>query len=208
MDFFTLACEKASRAMTVRSTVNFRLLLLWVSLTVASAVQAEDRAVFEIKRAAFELDGTLLMLDARIDIELPEYIEMAVDQGFAVPVSFDVEIMQAREYWFDRKIVSLKQQYILHFLPMLNSYVITDINRSSRTYFDSREEAVSSLQSVSDYPMFDIGNIDAGLKVYARMRFGLNSDELPLPLKSSSLWANDWDLQSDWFSWDLDRVGR
>ena len=187
---------------------NLRLLLLWVSLTFVGAVQAEDNPVFEIKRAEFKLDGSLLVLDARIGIELPDYIEMAVDQGFAVPVSFDVEIMQARKYWFDRKIVSLKQQYILHFLPMLNSYVVADINSSSRTYFDSREEAVRSLQYISGYSMFDIGNIDAGLNVYARMRFGLNIDELPLPLKSSSLWANDWDLQSDWFSWDMDGVGR
>ena len=187
---------------------NLRLLLTWVSLTLATAVLGEDTPVFEIKRAEFELDGSLLVLDALIDIELPEYIEMAVDQGFAVPMNFDVEIRQARDYWFDRKIVSLKQQYLFHFLPMLDSYVVTDINRSSRTYFDSREEAVSSLEQISQYSMFDIDNIDAGLQVYARMRFGLDSDELPLPLKSSSLWANDWDLQSDWFSWNFDRIDR
>ena len=192
----------------MRAIINFRFLLLWSSLTFAAAVQAEDTPVFEIKRAEFELDGSQLVLDARIDIELPGYIEMAIDQGFAVPVSFDVDIMQDRKYWFDRKIVSIKQQYILHFLPMLSSYVVTNINSGTRTYFDSREEAVRSLEDISQYAMFDIGNIDAGLKVYARMRFGLNSDELPLPLKSSSLWANDWDLQSDWFSWGLDRVGR
>lgn len=194
--------------MTVESTFKLRLFLLWFSLTFVSAAQAEDHAVFEIKRAEFELDGSLLLLDALVNIELPNYIKMAVDQGFAVPLSFDVEIMQDRKYWFDRKIVSLKQQYILHFLPMLSSYVVSDINRGSRTYFDTREEAVRSLRYIWQYPMFDIGNIDAGLKVYARMRFGLNSDELPLPLKSSSLWANDWDLQSDWFSWDMDGVGR
>ena len=187
---------------------NLRLMLLLVSLTLATAVQGEDTPVFEIKHAEFDLDGSMLFLDARIAIELPEYIEIAVDQGFAVPMSFEVEILQDRKYWFDRNIVSLKQQYMLHFLPMLDAYVITDVNRSSRTYFDSREQAVRSLRRISQYSMFDIGNIDAGLTVYARMRFGVDSDELPLPLKSSSLWANDWDLQSDWFNWDFDRACR
>lgn len=184
------------------------LLVLGVSLTTSTTVLGEDTPVFEIERAEFQLDGSLLILEARIQIELPKYIEMAVDQGFAVPMSFEVEILQDRKYWFDRKIVSLKQQYLLHFLPMLDVYVITDINRGSRDYFDSREQAVSSLQQISQYSMFDIGNINANLKVYARMRFGLDSDELPLPLKSSSFWANDWDLQSEWFNWNLDRVKR
>lgn len=192
----------------MRSKANLRLMLLLVSLTLVTAVQGEDTPVFEIKRAEFDLDGSMLFLDARIAIELPEYIEIAVDQGFAVPMSFEVDIRQDRKYWFDRSIVSLKQQYLLHFLPMLDAYVITDVNRSSRTYFDSREQAVRSLRRISQYSMFDIGNIDAGLKVYARMRFGVDGDELPLPLKSSSLWANDWDLQSDWFDWDFDRAGR
>ena len=34
---------------------------------------------------------------------------------------------------------------------------------------------------------------------------GIDSDELPLPLKSSSLWDNDWDLKSDWYEWEVIR---
>lgn len=178
----------------------------WVSLMASTTVLSQETAVFKVEAAEFRLDKGLLILQARINIMLPEYIEIAVDQGFAVPMSFEVEIREDRKYWFDRKIVSLKQQYLLHYLPMLNAYVISDINQGSRAYFDSREEAINSLQRIYNYPMFDIGNIGASLVVYARMRFGIDSDELPLPLKSSSLWANDWDLQSEWFNWEIDRT--
>ncbi|MCP4432828.1 MAG: DUF4390 domain-containing protein [Gammaproteobacteria bacterium] len=191
--------------MRLKGTMRI-LLLCWISITVITPVLGEDTPVFQIGQAEFQLIDSLLILESRIDIELPEYIEIAVDQGFAVPVSFEVEILEDRKYWLDKKIVSLKQQYLLHYLPMLNSYVVSDINRGTRAYFDSRQDAVNSLQQISQYPMFDIGNISADLKVYARMRFGLDSDELPLPLKSSSLWANDWDLQSEWFSWEIDRI--
>lgn len=154
----------------------------------------------------FGLEDTLLVLDAQIGIELPGYIAIAIDQGFAVPMSFEVEILESRKYWLDRKIISLKQQYLLHYLPMLDAYVVSDVNQGQRAYFENRDDAVNSMQAVSQYPMLDIGNFNAELNVYARMRFGLDSDELPLPLKSSSLWHNDWDLQSDWFSWELDRA--
>lgn len=166
---------------------------------------AEERPVFEVQKARFVLQETLLLLDSTISIELPEYISIAIDQGFAVPLSFEVEILEVKKYWFDRKIISLKQQYLLHYLPMLNSYVVSDLNNSQRNYFDSRKEAVNSLKVIYRYPMLDIGNISRDLKVYAQMRFGLDIEELPLPLKSSSLWDNDWSLQSEWFHWSIDR---
>jgi len=152
-------------------------------------VAAEDTPVFEIESASFELDESLLLLDSIIAIELPDYITIAIDQGFAVPLSFEVEIRETRKYWFDKKNVSLKQQYLLHFLPMLNSYVVSDINAGQRYYSDNRDEAIKSLQMVYRYPMFDINNINQDLQVYARMRFGLDIDELPLPLKSAATTA-------------------
>ena len=179
---------------------------LMLSVIFAMPVWSEENPVFNVRHAVFELDDTILMLNARIDIELPDYMAMAIDQGFAVPMSFEVEILESRKYWLDRKIVSLKQQYLLHYLPMLDAYVVSDVNQEQRAYFDSREDAVLSLQNIAQYPMLDIGNINAELEVYARMRFGLDSDELPVPLKSSSLWDNDWDLQSEWFSLEIGRA--
>jgi hypothetical protein len=53
--------------------------------------------------------------------------------------------------------------------------------------------------------LFDITNINQSEPVYARLRVGIDVDELPLPLKSSSLWDNDWGLQSDWFEWEINQ---
>jgi len=180
--------------------------MLMVLLFIALPGQADEKPVFEVRDAKFNLQDTLLLLDSTLSIELPDYIAMAVDQGFAVPLSFEVEFLETRKYWFDKKVVSLKQQYLLHYLPMLDAYVIADINRGQRHYFDDRDQAVNSLKAINQYPMLDIGNIDVDLDIYARLRFGLDVDELPLPLKSSSLWDNDWDLQSEWYDWQFDWV--
>lgn len=174
-------------------------------MLLALPVRAEEKPVFEVQEAKFNLEETLLLLDSTISIELPDYISIAIDQGFAVPLSFEVEFLETKRYWFDRKIVSLKQQYLLHYLPMLDSYVVSDINTSQRHYFDNQKEAINSLKVIYRYPMLDIGNIGPNLPVYARIRFGLDVEELPLPLKSSSLWDNDWGLRSDWFLWGIDR---
>ncbi len=180
--------------------------LILVLLPGAPATaQASDP--FVIERAEFTIDENLLRLDLVVESELPGYITIAIDQGFAVPMMFEVEIRAVKHYWFDDKVVSLKQQYLLHHQPMLDSFVVFDINSSERHYFDSRKAAVHFAEVVYNYPMLDFDNLTPDRNYYARVRFGIDTDELPLPLKSSSLWDNDWDLTSDWYEWEVTRPG-
>lgn len=167
---------------------------------------AENGVAFQIQSADFSLNETMLELNSEIEIELPAYISVAIEQGFAVPLMFEVEIYALKKYWPDEKIVALKQQFQLHYLPMLSSYVISDLNAGQRYYFDRLNQAVGYLEVVYNYPMLDINNISDNRSFYARMRFGIDNDELPLPLKSSYLWDNDWGLRSDWYEWDIEKA--
>lgn len=189
------------RAFTGRQHLTWLMLLM---LTVGVSV-ADDTEPFVVRSAEFNLDQSLLLLDMIVDSEIPDYISIAIDQGFSVPIMFEVEIKASKRYWFDDRVVSLKQQYLLHYQPMLDSYVVFDVNNSERRYFDNRRSAVRFIEVVYNYPMLNIRNLAPDRKYYARVRFGIDSDELPLPLKSSSLWDNDWELKSDWYEWDLQR---
>ncbi len=180
---------------------NLQVILFGFLISAGSIAQGESS--FNVKSASFTMQDGLLLLNSTIEIELPQYINKAIDQGFAVPLMFEVEVLEYSPYWFDKKLLSLKQQYQLHFLPMLSSYAIFDVNANERLYFNSRQQALRHLKVVYAYPMFDISNINQSGLAYVRIRSGIDVDELPLPLKSSSLWDNDWELESDWFEWDI-----
>lgn len=181
-----------------------RIFLIGCLMSLTSVpVFARDGDAFHIDRAGLSLDQSLLRLDLIVDSELPDYIVIALDQGFAVPLMFEFEIRARQAYWFDDRVVSLKQQYLLHYQPMLDSYVVLDVNASERHYFGERKAAVHFVEVVYNYPMLDINNLAPNQEYYARVRFGVDTDELPQPLKSSSLWDNDWNLQSDWFEWEV-----
>jgi hypothetical protein len=176
------------------------LLLLSINCGLSQAQQVEP---FVIERAEFDLDKSMLLLDLAVDSQIPEYITIAIVQGFPVPIMFEVEIRAYKRYWFDDPVVSLKQQYLLHYQPMLDSYVVFDVNSSERRYFDSLQMAVRSMEVVYNYPMLDIKNLASDRDYYARARFGIDADELPLPLQSSWPWDDDWDLVSDWYEWPV-----
>jgi hypothetical protein len=194
--------------MAARPGRQFSMHQALLLLVLASgASPAQDVEPFVVERAEFNLDQSLMLLDLVVDSEIPDYISIALDQGFSVPLMFEIEILANKNYWFDDPVVSLKQQYRLHYQPMLDSYVVFDVNNSERRYFDSRQAAVRFIEVVYNYPMLNIKNLAPGRDYYARVRFGIDSDELPLPLKSSSLWDNDWDLTSDWYEWDVQAPG-
>jgi hypothetical protein len=181
------------------------VVLALAMLVVVTASLADDDDPFVVKRAEFNLDESLLMLDLVVDSHIPDFISIAIDQGFAVPLMFEIEIRSEKPYWFDDKVVSLKQQYMLHYQPMLDSFVVLNVNTAERHYFDERKAAVQFIELVYNYPMLDINNLAADKNYYARVRFGIDSDELPLPLQSSWFWDSDWDLQSEWYEWEVRR---
>jgi len=178
---------------------------LILMLVLCAPVVTADRDPFIVRHASFSFNQTMLQLDLVVDSEIPDYIAIAIDQGFAVPLMFEFEIRATKTYWFDEKIVSLKQKYLLHYLPMLGSFAVLDVNTGERRYFENRKAAVRYMEVVYNYPMLDINNLVTGREYYARVRFGIDTDELPVPLKSSSLWDNDWNLQSDWYKWKVHR---
>ena len=190
----------------IRAFLGKRRLIWLTLLMLAGGVSgADDNEPFVVRSANFNLDQSVLLLDLVVDSDIPDFISIAIDQGFSVPIMFEVEILASKKYWFDERIVSLKQQYLMHYQPMLDSYVVFDVNGSERRYFDNRRSAVRFIEVVYNYPMLNIRNLTPDREYYARVRFGIDADELPLPLQSNSFWDSDWDLQSDWYEWDLQR---
>jgi len=185
---------------------SFQMAMLLLMLASAASL-AQEVEPFVVQRAQFSLDQSMMLLEMVVESEIPDYISIALDQGFSVPIMFEIEILASKRYWLDDRVVSLKQQYRLHYQPMLNSYVVFDVNNSERRYFDNRQAAVQFIEVVYNYPMLNIKNLTPDRNYYARVRFGIDSNELPLPLKSSSLWDNDWDLTSDWYVWDVQGPG-
>ncbi len=182
--------------------IRFVGVTVWLLFLPADA-DAKAGEVFAVQTASFLLDQTLLELDLVVEIDLPDYISVAINQGFAVPLMFEVEIYANRNYWLDKKVVTVKQQYLLHFLPMLSSYVVYDVNAVHRHYFDDLSHAVRYIEVVYNYPMLDINNFAYDREFYARTRFGIDTDELPNPLKPGFFWRGDWNEHSDWYTFEM-----
>lgn len=173
---------------------------------LASALRpayADDAAPFSIQSMNIQLNGPVYFFNAVFGIHLPVYIVNAIDQGFDLPLVMEIEVYREKSMWFDEKIIHIRQQYRISYHTLLDEYWVYNVNGGMRRYYPTLEKAMASLSVIIDYPGLDRNALRDDESYTARMRFGIDSAELPLPLKSSSLWKNDWDLSSDWHEREL-----
>lgn len=184
-----------------------RLILAWVvslMLIVQPVTIAAQAAVpFEVKTASTQLKDNVYFLNAVFDIHLPFYIIDAIEQGFDLPILIEIEFYRHKSFWFDQQVVYIKQQYQLNYHPLLDAVSVSDVNSGRRQYFASINEALAQLTVIFNFPVLDKNTLAQDASYAARLRIGIDQSELPVPLKSSSLWKNNWDLTSEWFEWGV-----
>jgi hypothetical protein len=184
-----------------------RLILAWVVslllLVQPCSAAAQAAAPFSVKSVNMHLKGDVFFLNAVFDIHLPFYITKAIDQGFDLPLVIEIEFYRHKSFWFNEQIVYIKQQYQLNYLPLLDAFSVFDVNSGRRQYFASLNEAVQHLSVMLDFPVLDKNTLIENESYIAQLRMGVDQSELPVPLKSSSLWKNNWDLYSDWYEMEV-----
>jgi hypothetical protein len=184
-----------------------RLMLAWVVslmlIVQPCSVAAQEGDPFIVKSANSHLKGNVFFLNAVFEIQLPFYITDAIDQGFNLPLMVEIEFYRQKSFWFNKQIAYIKQQYQLNYHPLLDAVSVFDVNSGRRQYFSSLSEAVQQLSVILDFPVLDENNLSENDSYLARLRMGVDQSELPVPLKSTSLWKNNWDLISEWYEWEF-----
>lgn len=192
------------RPLTVCATLLARSgLCVLLALALWLPASASNRTVFEVKSAQTQLIDSVYFLNADFEINLPPHIIGAFEQGFDLPLAMEVEVFQHNKYWLDKEIVMIKQNYQIQYHTLLDTVSVLNLNAGSRHYYSNLKEALAALSVLVGFPMLDKHSLTAGKNYSARVRIGIDEAELPVPLKTSGLWDDRWNLVSDWMEWRL-----
>ncbi len=189
--------------MTASTFVSRITLGLLAVMLLITPVSARKHTVFEVKSVGTQLNGAVYFMNAVLEIHLPPYILSAFEQGFDLPLVMEVEVFEQNKYWLDKKIVKIRQQYQIRYHTLLDTVSVLNVNAGSVHYYPTLKEALASLAVVLDFPLLDNNALKAGEHYSARVRFGIDETELPVPLKTSVLWESNWNLVSDWQEWEI-----
>ena len=189
--------------MSLTQKLSYPSFCIFLGLFLIQPAVADKVPAFQVESANSRLNDSVYFLNSVFKIQLPDYILSAVDQGFELPLALEIEAYERKRLWFDDRVVYIKQQYIVRYRSLLDAYTLFDVNAGQRMYFTSMNQVNERLSVLLNFPMLDNNNLDRDIPYRARLRFGIDTSELPTPLKSSSFWKNNWDIKSDWYDWDV-----
>ena len=180
--------------------------LIWLCLLLLSMAVAETSAdSIMVRNAKTRLADKLYLVNAEIDISLSPTALEALENGIALTVIFDFEILRVRKFIWNELVAELEAKRQVSFHPLSNQYLVEDLNAGATHTFRSLREALKALGQVRDFPLIDGYLLERDESYVLQVGAYLDIESLPTPLRVLAYLNPDWYLSSEWHEYPLKR---
>ncbi|MFI4922966.1 MAG: DUF4390 domain-containing protein [Burkholderiales bacterium] len=153
----------------------------------------------QVRSAELEMDTDGYRLNADFDISLTPTLEDALNKGVSLYFVTEFELGRPRWYWFDQKVVELRQQFKLSYNALTRQYRLS-VGTLFQNYV-TLDEAVNVMSQLHNRLVADKDALQKDQKYDAALRMKLDLSQLPKPFQVNALASKDWTLSSDWYRW-------
>ena len=189
-----------------KSKNNNKLFAAWLCLLISTFIPLQsDAGGFNIISAKTQLVKNVYQLEANIDLRFSDDALEALRSGVPLIILLNIEVLQDRSWWWDKTIAELEQGYLLLYHALSEKYIIHNLNSGAQKNYVSLNAALHSLSNIREFPLIDKNLLVEGNDYYARIRTYLDIESLPAPMRPIAYISSQWQLESDWYSWPLER---
>ncbi len=191
-----------------RKTALAAVLLLLAGL-LAEPGLGQDRlerpGYFEVRSASTRLVGGVHALDARLQLVLSSEALEALSSGVPLVIELQLQLIRDRRFWWDDSEAELAVRFELEYRPLSQRYIVRNTNSGDQDSFATLYSALNNLGRVQGLPVIDDTLLEPGDNYRARLRAMLQTQQYPAPLRLLLFWRSEWQLQSEWYEWLLER---
>ena len=88
---------------------------------------------------------------------------------------------------------------------MSQRYIVRNINSGEQESFATLYAALNNLGRVQGLRVIEDSRLEEDSRYRFRLRALLSLRQYPAPLRMLFFWRDQWQLQSEWFEWQLER---
>ncbi len=184
---------------------GFIVLLCFSVPTGLAQNEIEREGYFEVRSASTRLVGGVHVLDARLQLILSSEALKALSSGVALRIELQLEVIRVRRFYFDDDAAELTVRYELEYRPLSQRYIVRNLNSGDQDSFATLYSALNTLGRVQGLPVIDDALLETGKTFRIRIRAMLSTRQYPAPLRLLFFWRGQWQLQSEWVEWLLER---
>ncbi len=185
--------------------VLLALLVLLVVGTGLAQDSVEREGYFEVRSASTRLENGVHILDARLQLVLSSEALAALESGVTLTIEAQMQVIRVRRMWTDDVEAELGFRWELEYSPLSQRYIVRNLNSGDQDTFATLYSALNSLGRVQGLPVVDDALLDPEKTYRLRLRAMLNTERYPAGLRLIFFWRGEWQLQSEWYEWLLER---
>lgn len=197
----------SARSVRQRYSLHYVLACL-VVLAIGTGLAQDDverEGYFEVRSATTEVREGVHTLDARLQLVLSSEALAALESGVTLTIELQMQAIRVRRWLVDDAVAELAVRYELEYRPLSQRYNVRNLNSGEQDSFATLYSALNSLGRVQGLPVIDDALFDPNRKYRFRLRAMLNTQQYPATLRLLFFWRGQWQLQSEWFEWSLER---
>ncbi len=165
----------------------------------------ERAGYFEVRSASTRQVGGVHTLDARLQLVLSSEALAALSSGVSLVIELQLELIRDRRFWWDDAEADLQVRFELEYRPLSQRYIVRNTNSGDQDSFATLYSALNNLGRVQGLPVIDDALLEPGDDYRIRLRAMLQTQQYPPPLRLLFFWRSEWQLQSEWYEWLLER---
>ena len=174
--------------------------------SAAPAQEPIERAgYFEVRSASTELVGGVQMLDARLQLVLSSEALNALNSGVPLTIELQMQIIRPRRFYLDAVDAELAFRFELEYRPISQRYIVRNLNSGEQDSFATLYSALNNLGRIQRLPVIDDSLLIPGRDYRVRLRALLATEQYSAPLRLLFFWRDEWQLESEWYEWMLER---
>ena len=165
----------------------------------------ERQGFFDIRSATTTLNDGVHELEARLQLILSDEALDALNSGVPLTIELDFEVIRIRGWWIDSGEANLTFTYELEYRPLSQRYIVRNLNSGDQDSFATLYSALNNLGRIQGLPVVDDALLDPNGRYRLRLRARLSTTQYPVALRLLFFWRSQWQLESDWYEWTLER---
>ena len=199
--------SRSSRIEALKS--SRRLVFAMFAVLVLGNGLAQDsvdrEGYFEVRSATTQQAEGVHTLDARLQLVLSSEALAALESGVTLTIEMQMQVIRVKRFLVDSVEAELAIRYELEFRPLSQRYIVKNLNSGDQDSFATLYSALNSLGRVQGLPVIDDALLLPDRSYRLRLRAMLNTQQYPAPLRLLFFWRGQWQLQSEWYEWLLER---
>lgn len=176
---------------------------LWTLLACLSLGLPASAADIEILDVRGQSRDGFYFMDLEARIPLSPDMQEAVESGVPLRFVFDVQLVRARRYLWDARILVLRRAVRLERHALAGKYVVHDEVSQQRQVLASLPDALEALGQLRDVTLTKVDALPAEVPLRGRVRAKLDIEGLPAPMRPVAYLSPSWYLGSGWYSWEI-----